>query len=176
MVWGSNPSGGEIFRTCPDHPCGPPSLLYNGYRVFQEGKDRPGRDVDPWPPSSAVVMKGFSYTSTPPVDRTACTEPVQGSVPVQGCNLPCRFFLVQLFIYPHDKNIPASSITSNETNGWILATHAFKSFRLKSQLGEVQEWLKCDIFGLTLRSKYREEFKISFGLLLTFDVGVSVHR
>ena len=26
--------GGEIFRTCPDRPWGPPSLLYNGYRVF----------------------------------------------------------------------------------------------------------------------------------------------
>jgi hypothetical protein len=23
--------GGEIFRTCPDRPWGPPSLLYNGY-------------------------------------------------------------------------------------------------------------------------------------------------
>jgi hypothetical protein len=26
--------GGEIFRTCPDRPWGPPSLLYKGYRVF----------------------------------------------------------------------------------------------------------------------------------------------
>ena len=30
----SNPIGGEIFRTRPDRPWGPPSLLYNGYRVF----------------------------------------------------------------------------------------------------------------------------------------------
>ena len=29
---GSNPGGGEIFRTCPDRPWGPPSLQYNGYR------------------------------------------------------------------------------------------------------------------------------------------------
>jgi len=48
---------GEFFRTCPDRPWGPPSLLYNGYRVFSGGKERPGRDVDPSPPSSAVVMK-----------------------------------------------------------------------------------------------------------------------
>jgi hypothetical protein len=48
---------GEIFRTCPYRPWGPPSLLYNGYRVFHEGKERPGRDADPSPPSSAVVMK-----------------------------------------------------------------------------------------------------------------------
>jgi len=37
-VRGSNPSGGEIFRTLPDRPWGPLSLLYNGYRVFPEGK------------------------------------------------------------------------------------------------------------------------------------------
>jgi len=40
---------GEIFRTSPDRPWGPPSLLYNGYRVF------PGGDADPSPPSSAEV-------------------------------------------------------------------------------------------------------------------------
>jgi len=34
--------GGEIFRTCPDRPWGPHSLLYNGYRIFPEGKERPG--------------------------------------------------------------------------------------------------------------------------------------
>jgi len=48
----------RIFRTCPDRPWGPPSLLYNGYRVFPGGKERPGRDADLSPPSSAVVMKG----------------------------------------------------------------------------------------------------------------------
>jgi len=47
--------GGEIFPTYPDRPWGPPSLLYNGYRVFPGGKERPGRDADPSPPSSAVV-------------------------------------------------------------------------------------------------------------------------
>jgi len=51
---GSNPGVGEIFRTCPDRPWGPPSLLYNGHRVFPGGKGRPGRDADPSPPSSAV--------------------------------------------------------------------------------------------------------------------------
>jgi hypothetical protein len=34
MVRGSNPGGGEIFRTRPDQPWCPPSLLYNGYWVF----------------------------------------------------------------------------------------------------------------------------------------------
>ena len=54
---GSNPGGSEIFRTSPDRPWGPPSLLYNGNRVFPGGKERPGRDADLSPPSSAVVMK-----------------------------------------------------------------------------------------------------------------------
>ena len=53
----------------------PSSLLYNGYRVFPGGKERPRCDADPSPPSSAVVMKGYSYTSTTPMGRTACTEP-----------------------------------------------------------------------------------------------------
>ena len=57
-VRGSNPGGGEIFRACPDRPWGPPTLLYKGYRVFPVGKERPGRDSDPSPPSSAVVKKG----------------------------------------------------------------------------------------------------------------------
>jgi hypothetical protein len=35
----------------------------------------PGHDADPSPPSSAVVMKEYSYTSTPPMGRTVCTEP-----------------------------------------------------------------------------------------------------
>ena len=35
--------GGDIFRTCSDRPCGPPSLLYNGYRVFPGVKS--GRSV-----------------------------------------------------------------------------------------------------------------------------------
>jgi len=51
------------------------SLLYNGYRVFPGGKGRPRRDADPSPPSSAVVVKEYSYTSTPLMGRTACTEP-----------------------------------------------------------------------------------------------------
>jgi hypothetical protein len=56
-VRGSNPCGSAIFRICPDRPWNPPSLLYNGYRVFPGGKERPGRDADTSPPYSSVVMK-----------------------------------------------------------------------------------------------------------------------
>jgi len=37
------------FSARPDRPCGPLSLLYNGYRVFPGGKERPGRAADPSP-------------------------------------------------------------------------------------------------------------------------------
>ena len=53
---GSN-AGVEIFRTCPDRPWGPPSLLYNGYRVFPGGKVRTGRAADHSPSSSAADME-----------------------------------------------------------------------------------------------------------------------
>jgi len=43
--------------------------------VILGGKERPGRDVDPSHPSSAVVKKDYNYNSPPPMGRTACTEP-----------------------------------------------------------------------------------------------------
>jgi len=48
-VRGSNPGGGEIFRTSPDWPWGPPSLLYNGYRVFPGVKSDRGVTLTPHP-------------------------------------------------------------------------------------------------------------------------------
>ena len=53
---GSNPDGSENFR--PSRPVlGPPSLLYNGYRVFPGSKLRPGRAADHSSPSIAAVME-----------------------------------------------------------------------------------------------------------------------
>jgi len=37
-VRGSNPGENEIFRPSPDRPWGPPSLLYNGFRVIPGDK------------------------------------------------------------------------------------------------------------------------------------------
>jgi len=77
---GSNPGGGEIFTTCPDRLWGPPSLLYNGYRVFPEVKSGQGVTLTPQPPSGPEVKKEQSYTSTPPMARrplqslSACTR------------------------------------------------------------------------------------------------------
>ena len=49
--------GGARFSAGPDRPWGPPSLLYNGYRVFPRDKLRPGLAADHSPPSSAAVME-----------------------------------------------------------------------------------------------------------------------
>ena len=38
---------GKIFRTCPDRPCGPPSPLYNGYRLFPGVKSGQGVRLTP---------------------------------------------------------------------------------------------------------------------------------
>jgi hypothetical protein len=56
MVQGSNPGGGEILRTHPDQPWGPPSLLYSWYRVSFPGVKRPGCGVN-HPPSSSAGVK-----------------------------------------------------------------------------------------------------------------------
>jgi len=56
-------------------PWGPPSLLYNGYRIFPCGKVQPGRTADHSPTSSAAVMEEYSYTFTHPVGHT---RPVTG--------------------------------------------------------------------------------------------------
>jgi hypothetical protein len=62
-VHGSNPCGGEIFRTRPYQPWDPPSLLYNGYR----GK-RQGRGFDHPPHLAPRLKKEYNYSSTPPLD------------------------------------------------------------------------------------------------------------
>ena len=67
---------------------GPPSLLYNGYRVFPGGKERPGRDADPSPPSIAVGderVELYLYSPYGPYGL------YRASVPVQGCTLPFFF-------------------------------------------------------------------------------------
>ena len=56
-VRGLNACRGEIFATRPDRPWGPPSLLYNGYRVSFPGVKRPECGVDRPPPSSAEVKE-----------------------------------------------------------------------------------------------------------------------
>jgi hypothetical protein len=48
---------GRDFPYLSSPALAPTQPLYNGYRVFSEGKKRPGRDADPSPPTSALVVK-----------------------------------------------------------------------------------------------------------------------
>jgi hypothetical protein len=75
---GRVPVGGEIFRTHPDRFWIPPSLLYNGYRVFPWGKAA-GLGVDhPTPFGAEVKERVYLYLYSP------CGP----SWPVLGCTLP----------------------------------------------------------------------------------------
>jgi hypothetical protein len=51
----NTPMGGEIFRTRPDWPQSPRSVLYSWYPVSFWGVKRPGRDVEYQPPSRTEV-------------------------------------------------------------------------------------------------------------------------
>ena len=62
-----------------------------GYWVFPGGKERPERDADPSPPSSAVGHERVELYLYPPISRTACTEP------------QCLYKGV-LYLYPYIKN------------------------------------------------------------------------
>ena len=53
-IRGSNPGGGRDFPYLSRPALGPTQPPVNGYRVFPGDKERPGRDADPLPPSSAV--------------------------------------------------------------------------------------------------------------------------
>ena len=80
----------EIFRIYPDRPWGPPSPLYSGYRVFPGGKEQPGRDADPSPPSSAVGHERVELYLYSPYDPYGL---YRASVSVQGCTLPLHLLI-----------------------------------------------------------------------------------
>ena len=68
------PVGGRDFPHMSRPALGPNQLPVQRVPGLFRGKERPGRDADHSPPSSAVVMKGQSYTSTP----LRAVRPVQG--------------------------------------------------------------------------------------------------
>ena len=67
IVQGLNPGGGEIFHTHPDWPGGPPSHVYNWYRIFSQGWS--GRDKALTSHSYLLLRLKEEYfcTSTPPL-------------------------------------------------------------------------------------------------------------
>jgi len=92
----SNPGGEQIFRTCPDRPWGPLSLLYNGYRVFPRGK---AGGVWRWPPtpSRAEVKERVELHLYSPSNNNNNNN---NSWPVIGWNLPLvNYLLTYLLTY-----------------------------------------------------------------------------
>ena len=113
-VWGSNPSGAEIFPTHPDWPWGPPSLLHDECWVSFLGVKRPWHGIILPPPSSAEVKERVELYLYSPSGL---------SWPLLGQNLP--FFIS----VKYDLNIlsfPTTSINKMEMN-----TQAVTKFCLK---------------------------------------------
>jgi hypothetical protein len=85
---------GEILRTRPDRPWCPPSLLYNGYRVFPEGK---AAWAWCWPPtpSSAAIKET--------VELSLFSPPPGPSWPVLGWPLPLPYirYITPPILYPN---------------------------------------------------------------------------
>ena len=78
-VRGSNPGGGEIFRNRPDWPRGPPSLPYNGYRVYYPGVKRLECDANhppPHPPPPPGSGMGRAILQSPFYACLACSGTV----------------------------------------------------------------------------------------------------
>ena len=79
-VRGSNPGKGEIFRTCPDRPWGPPSLLYNAYPVLHGGKSGQGVMLTPhpllvpWSRKSTAIPLLPLWAVRPVQSPSACTR------------------------------------------------------------------------------------------------------
>jgi len=80
------PARSEIFRTRPDRPWGPPSLLYNGYRVFPGGKAAGAWRRTLTPPSAEVKerVELYLYSTSGP------------SWPVIGWILPLSLHLCNI--------------------------------------------------------------------------------
>jgi hypothetical protein len=57
--------GGEVFRIRPNRPWGPPSLLYNGYRVFPGGRAAGAWRCSPTPSSAEVKKRVELYIYSP---------------------------------------------------------------------------------------------------------------
>jgi len=100
-VQGSNPVGGEIFRTCQNRHWGPPSLLYNGYCGFPGGKERPGRDADPSPLLVPSSRKG----------RTIPLLPLWAVLPVQNLSACTRVHFTFFTYMSFDRHLYISPLT-----------------------------------------------------------------
>ena len=123
-----NPGEGEIFRTRPDPPCSPPSLLYNAHRGCCLKVKWPGRGVNHPPPSSTEVKERvelYLYSPTGP------------SQPVLGRTLPCLTQLCKTLA------LESLSIQRNEyVQSYRLTTAPQKSTGYRTTFMFVRSWVR----------------------------------
>ena len=130
--------GGEIFRTCPDRPWGSLSLLYNGYRVFPWGKERPGRDADLSPPSSAVVKERVELYLYSPYGPYGL---YRASVSVQGCTLPLPLPIVVIPgpTFRDNLSVPSRSFNKSQDLDFSICCPQTSARNYHYTLGNISE-------------------------------------
>jgi hypothetical protein len=92
-LWGWHRSrwgGSEIFRTCPDRPRGPPSLLHSAYRVSFLGLKRPERGINRQPPSSAEVKERVELYAYSPSGLSWAVLGCEGNTNCRKCGMLMR--------------------------------------------------------------------------------------
>ena len=107
---GSNPSGGEIFRTRPDGH----SLLYNGYRVYFPAVKRPGRSANHSLPSRAEVRERV---------QLHLYSPSGPSWPVIGWTLPISFTFTNEHYCTETSLNPSQKLRENWNSGDGFLNH-----------------------------------------------------
>ena len=128
---GSNLDGGEIFRTCPDRPWGPPNLLYNRYRVFPGGKAAGAWRWQPTPTSAEVKERLELYLYSPsgsswhvvgwPLHFTFTFTCGQDQVQWQVFGVTCVEICDNLTWV---RQLSATSMGNSLVGGWLWICHA----------------------------------------------------
>ena len=104
-----------MYITRPDRPWGPPSLLYNGYRVFPGGKVAVAW---PWPPNSHLaprIKKEYSYTSTPLWAFVNCSR-----VKFTCVYIPLLYLITCLLHVPPNTSSARYNAGAHRTLLWVL--------------------------------------------------------
>ena len=115
---GSNP-GGTRFSARPDRPWGPPSLLYNGYRVFPGGRGGRGVGLTPHPHLVPWSRKSRAI----PLLLYGPYGLYRASVPVQGCTLPYLLHPICTCVSCYGKYVSEYVLISpqfKEKDGWAI--------------------------------------------------------
>jgi hypothetical protein len=147
-------SSGEIFRTRPGRPWGPPSLLYNGYRVsFPEVK---------WgvehPPSSWAEIKEsvelYLYSPSGP-SRPVSRQKLCIMFTPHACYVTCSFLptsieCVRWKLRPSTRSLLQSHYTRDAT-----PTSRSKNIFSRHRCAFISSWLRSDWLVRDSRQKHQ---------------------